>query len=208
MSGQNTKQIKAEIESIALNKHLKASKYSPTLLHIRRLVYISIMVTLLGILSHTQIPLPGGVPMTLQTLGIALVGYLLGSVWGGITVILYVILGGMGVPVFASRTGIAAIAGPTGGFIIGFIPMVIIIGLTKNAKSNIIQVLVGILSILLLYAIGAYWLVQVTGNKKPFKPVFISMILKFGLKGTVSMIIASFASTRIKKQLGEKLELG
>ena len=196
MSGQNTKQIKAEIERIALNKHLKASKYSPTLLHIRRLVYISIMVTLLGILSHTQIPLPGGVPMTLQTLGIALVGYLLGSVWGGITVILYVILGGMGVPVFASRAGIAAIAGPTGGFIIGFIPMVIIIGL------------VGILSILLLYAIGAYWLVQVTGNKNPFKPVFISMILKFGLKGTVSMIIASFASTRIKKQLGEKLELG
>ena len=201
MSGQNTKQIKAEIERIALNKHLKASKYSPTLLHIRRLVYISIMVTLLGILSHTQIPLPGGVPMTLQTLGIALVGYLLGSVWGGITVILYVILGGMGVPVFASRAG-------TGGFIIGFIPMVIIIGLTKNAKSNVIQVIVGILSILLLYAIGAYWLVQVTGNKKPFKPVFISMILKFGLKGTVSMIIASFASTRIKKQLGEKLELG
>ena len=86
--------------------------------------------------------------------------------------------------------------------------MVIIIGLTKNTKSNIIQILVGILSILLLYAIGAYWLVQVTGNKKPFKPVFISMILKFGFKGTISMIIASFAATRIKKQLGEKLELG
>ena len=73
--------------------------------------------------------IPATVPFTLQTLAIFLSAGLLGTRKSVAVVIVYLLLGAAGVPVFSGfRGGIGAILGPTGGYMIGFIPAVIIVG--------------------------------------------------------------------------------
>lgn len=99
------------------------------------IVYISMFVSLLIILSQIQVPLIGGIPITLQTLGVLLIGNILGSKSSAVAILIYLLLGIVGVPVFSSfRSGIQELLSPTGGFLIGFIPLVIISGLASNKK--------------------------------------------------------------------------
>ena len=74
--------------------------------------------------SWISVPLPfTPVPINLATLAVFLAGGLLGAKYGSISIITYVLLGAIGVPVFNSFTGgIGIITGPTGGYIIGYIP--------------------------------------------------------------------------------------
>ena len=79
------------------------------------------------------IPLPGGVPMTLQTLVIALAGLVLGPKHGAMATVTYVLLGAVGLPVFAGfRGGIGIILGYTGGFILSFPLLALLAGLGER----------------------------------------------------------------------------
>ena len=66
---------------------------------IRRVVMTGMMAALLAVMSQMQIPLPTGVPVTLQTFAVALCGYLLGPAMGTLAVGVYLALGAVGVPV-------------------------------------------------------------------------------------------------------------
>ena len=82
---------------------------------------IAIFVALVAAAAQISIPLPHGVPMTMQTMAIAFGGVILGPKRGFIVALIYVLLGAVGVPVFAGfRGGVSVIAGPTGGFILSF----------------------------------------------------------------------------------------
>ncbi|MDX1415870.1 MAG: biotin transporter BioY [Candidatus Promineifilaceae bacterium] len=71
----------------------------------------------------------GPVPITGQTMGVLLVGMLYGSKRGAATLLLYVIEGAAGLPVFAGGTsGLTVLAGPTGGYLVGFIPAAFVVG--------------------------------------------------------------------------------
>ena len=85
------------------------------------MVLISISAALIAVCSWISIPL-GPVPFTLQTLGILAVMLTAGGRRGTIAVLVYLALGAVGVPVFAGfKGGIASFAGPTGGFLVGFL---------------------------------------------------------------------------------------
>ena len=85
------------------------------------IVYCGIFATITAILAQISIPLPGGVPLTLQTFAVSLAGILLGSKKGFISILVYVLMGAIGLPVFSGfSAGIGAIVGPTGGFILSF----------------------------------------------------------------------------------------
>jgi biotin transport system substrate-specific component len=79
------------------------------------------------------------VPLTLQTLAVLVIGGLLGPVWGASTVASYLALGMLGAPVFHSGMGGLAVAlGPTGGYLIGFLPAVFLMGLfTRRADATL-----------------------------------------------------------------------
>jgi biotin transport system substrate-specific component len=83
-----------------------------------------------GLMAQVRIPLPWTpVPITGQTFAVVLAGVLLGQWWGGISMALYAGLGVLGVPWFTGWAGgLGHLAGPTGGYIIGFILAAMLMG--------------------------------------------------------------------------------
>ena len=84
------------------------------------LVYVSIFVVLIAVCSWISIPLT--VPVTLQTFGVFIAVGLLGGKRGTLAVLVYILMGAIGIPVFSGFTGgIGILAGTTGGYIVGFL---------------------------------------------------------------------------------------
>ena len=84
----------------------------------RDLVICALFAAMTAILAQISIPFPGGVPLTLQLLSISLCGVLLGSKRGFMSILVYIILGAIGLPVFAGFSGgFQYIVGYSGGFI-------------------------------------------------------------------------------------------
>ena len=89
---------------------------------------ILLSVAMMGLLSNLQIPL-WPVPITMQTFGVFLIAFFFGSNKGTISILLYLIVGLLGLGVFAGySSGYAPFIGPTGGYLIGFVAMVFIVG--------------------------------------------------------------------------------
>lgn len=97
---------------------------SKRVLSVRDMCYVAVFTAVIVVLSQIRIPMPFGVPMTLQTFVIPLAGVVLGSKLGSLSVLSYVLLGVVGLPVFSGSFGafggFGALLGPTGGFILGF----------------------------------------------------------------------------------------
>ena len=107
------------------------------------------MACLIGLLAQARIPLPWTpVPITGQTFAVLLAAVLLGRRWGGVSTAIYVGLGIAGVPWFNGLTGgIARIAGPTGGYLIGFILAALFLGyfVDKYVKVKSFRSLLGLM---------------------------------------------------------------
>ncbi|MGI6071133.1 MAG: biotin transporter BioY, partial [Blautia sp.] len=98
--------------------------------HTRQLAFAGLFAAILAVLSVIQIPMPSGVPVTLQTFAVALCGCVLGRKWGFTATLLYVLIGTVGLPVFSGmKGGIGVLAGPTGGFLFGFLALAPLCGL-------------------------------------------------------------------------------
>lgn len=101
----------------------------------RNMILVGLFAALLAISSQVFIPI-GPVPHTLQIFFVLLAGVILGSKLGVISVAVWILLGTFGLPVFAQgKAGIAVLAGPTGGFLVGFMAAAFIVGwLTERSK--------------------------------------------------------------------------
>lgn len=100
-----------------------------------QLCLLALSTALIIVGSQLAIPLPGGVPFTLQTLVIPLIAAAFGWQLGTGAVALYLLLGATGLPVFSGASGgIAVLFGPNGGFLWGFLPLALITGLAKGKR--------------------------------------------------------------------------
>ena len=96
---------------------------------LRNVVLVLSSTTLIALCARISFPVPwSSVPITGQTFAVLLTGALLGSRLGALSVVAYLAQGAMGLPVFAYGGGAAYFAGPTAGFLIGFVPMAFIVG--------------------------------------------------------------------------------
>ena len=126
------------------------------------LVYIAIGAALIAICSWISIPT--AVPFTLQTFAVFFVLLALGGERGTLATLVYVLLGAVGVPVFAGFSGgIGVLLGNTGGYIIGFLfTGLIYILFTKFFKKNIVMKVVAlVLGRAVCYAFGTAWFMHV-----------------------------------------------
>ncbi len=158
---------------------------------------------LTGLLAQARIPLPWTpVPITGQTFAVLLAGVALGQWWGGISIVLYALLGIAGVPWFnGGAYGIAQLAGPTGGYIVGFILAAFFVGhfTDKYIKARKFSSLVGLLLVanfVLVYVPGLVqlhaWLNVVQGKSVTFVQVLGMGLLPF-IAGDVIKAVAAAA---------------
>lgn len=163
---------------------------------IRDMVFIALFSALIVIFTFISVPMPSGVPLTLQTFIIALTGYSLGSRKGAAAVGVYIAVGTVGVPVFSGmRGGLAVIFGVTGGFIAGFIPLVILCG---AADGRVKKTICGFTGVLICHIIGTIRCGAVTGN---FMAAFISSSLPYLPKDFICIIAAVAVSDVIRKAM-------
>jgi biotin transport system substrate-specific component len=129
------------------------------------MVYASLFAALSAVGAWLFVPI-GPVPIVLQNMFVFLAGLLLGSRWGLASVGVYLLAGACGLPVFAGGTGgIGRFVGPTGGFLLGYLPVVWVIGWIADRGRGRMpwDVAAMILGAAVLYACGVPWLKALTG---------------------------------------------
>lgn len=103
----------------------------------RELVLSGMFAAVLAVISQISIPLPTGVPVTIQVFGIALVGTILGWRLGLMATLVYIFLGAVGLPVFANfRGGLNCLVGVTGGYIWSWPVMAVLSGIRPRVKDK------------------------------------------------------------------------
>ncbi len=126
------------------------------------LIYIAIGAALISICSWISIPT--AVPFTLQTFAVFFVLLLLGGERGTIATLIYILLGAVGVPVFAGFSGgIGILFGSTGGYILGFlfIGLIYILFTKFFKKSAAVKVVSLFIGLIICYAFGTAWFMHV-----------------------------------------------
>lgn len=143
----------------------------------------------LAIAAQISIPLPGGVPMTLQTFSVAFLGYYLPKKYRIKSIFTYLFLGLIGIPVFASGNfGISTILGLTGGFLFGFIFLVYFCGKATSTEKFINKLALSITGLLLCHFFGILQYSILTGLN--LWQSFLLVSLPFLLKDFLSVIFA------------------
>jgi biotin transport system substrate-specific component len=128
----------------------------------RTIAYSAAFVSLIALGSWVSVPF-FPVPLTLQTLFVLLAGAVMHR-YAVIPVTLYILLGALGLPVFHNGiAGMGIMLGPTGGYLIGFIPAALIVGLAYETKNTRVCVMGMALATLIIYAFGISWLLYSTG---------------------------------------------
>ena len=161
----------------------------------------ALMTALLCILGPFSIPI-GPVPISLTNFAIYIIMYVVGTKRGTVAYLLYLALGFAGLPVFSGfQGGPAKVVGPTGGYLIGFIPMAIVCGLVfKNHYKNIVLCVVTMeAATWIAYIMGSLWLSFQTHMTIP--AAFVAGVFPFALEDFAKMVIAGIVGPVLVKAL-------
>ena len=161
---------------------------------IKPMVYSALFVALIACGAFMAIPI-GPVPIVLQNMFVLLAALVLGPVWGLAAVGIYLLMGLAGFPVFAGGTaGIGKLFGPTGGYLLGYLPAVYITGLVsqkchQTVKGDLAALVLGSL---MVYAAGVPWLKLAFSMSwsKALAAGMLPFLLGDGLKIAMAVIIA------------------
>lgn len=166
----------------------------------RTLVYVGMFAAVLAVLSQIAIPMPTGVPVTLQTFAVALTGAVLGWRLAFMSTAVYILLGAAGVPVFSGFSGgLGRLTGLTGGFIWGFLFMALLCGAGSQIKKKVPGFLIGLAGLLLCHLAGAgqYALIARVG----FRKAFLLVSAPYLIKDIISVALAFLVGTVVRGRL-------
>lgn len=152
------------------------------------IILLVIFTVLLCVAGSVTLPI-GKVPITPSTFILVLIGVILGPIWGLIPVAAYFLLGAAGVPVFSGGVGnVSILFGPTGGYIFGWLFLVLLTGLfVKRFHNPFLQFAGVLLGELAFYITGVIWYMAVS------KALLIIAILFGVLSFTVSNLLQGIA---------------
>ena len=162
------------------------------------IVFAGMFSAVISVLSVIAFPTPFGIPITLQTFAIALCGYVLGWKLGLLSTAVYILVGTIGLPVFAGfSAGIGVLFGMTGGFIWGFLFLAALCGLQADSANRFIKIALGLLGLIICHILGIiqFSLIASTSIIKSFFIVSSSFLIK----DIISIFGAYFVSIAIKR---------
>ncbi len=148
-----------------MNPKTSSSKtISNSKVSIYQMAAAALMTALMCALGPLSIPI-GPVPISLTNFVIYIAIYLLGTKSGTISYCLYLLIGMVGLPVFSAYSGaLSKLAGPTGGYLIGFIPMAVICGIfiRNNRRKTLLPILGMVIGTITAYFFGTVWFIYQT----------------------------------------------
>ena len=157
----------------------------------------------LAVISQISLPMPTGVPITIQVFGVALVGAVLGSRLGTTATLVYVLLGAIGLPIFANFSGgISSIVGVTGGYIWAWPIMTWLCGIrpkTENKTKNLaISIGFALIGLLIVETIGGLqW--HFVGGSMSIPAIAVYSLTAFIPKDIVITVLAVLIAIPIRK---------
>ncbi len=177
------------------------------------LTQIAVFAAIIAVLSQLSIPMPAGVPMTLQTLIIPFSGIILGRKKGTCATLLYLLIGAVGIPVFSGFSGgLGILLGMTGGFLVSFPVLSYTAGLAdkiglsspafKNGKKGfyyVILVLGLLIGAVINYLFGTVWFMIATGSD--FAYSFAACVLPFIPTALIKIAVIAIIGPELKKRL-------
>jgi biotin transport system substrate-specific component len=162
---------------------------------------VALMAAVTAVAAQIAIPLPfSPVPFTLQVPAVVLSGLLLGSRHGALAMAVYLLVGAIGVPVFAQFSGgLGRIVGPTGGYLLSYPLAAAVAGLAAYAAANsprsralMLSFLWGVAALAVIYAIGAGWL-SIVANL-PIAVAVAQGVLPFVVFDLVKIVLAALVA--------------
>ena len=167
------------------------------------MVYIAMFTVLIAICSWISIPTT--VPFTLQTFGVFVTVGVLGGKRGSLSVLIYLLLGAIGIPVFAGFTGgMGIVLGSTGGYIIGFLLSALLMwGMEKLlGKKTWVLALSMVLGLLICYIFGTIWFMLVYTRETGAIGLWTALgwcVFPFVIPDLVKIVLALLICTRLAK---------
>lgn len=169
---------------------------------VRSMVFIALFSAIICIAAPFSLPMPGLVPISLATFAVYLAGALLGAKRGTAAVIIYILIGAVGLPVFSGFSGgFAKLLGVTGGYIIGYVPCALITGIFSDmqGKKGITLPLGMILGTLSCYVFGTAWYVFMTGCNVAV--AIMGCVVPFLIGDAIKITAATVISIPLKSRL-------
>ena len=170
-------------------------------LTIKTIALIAVMIAVTCVLAPLSLPI-GPVPISLTNLAIYFGLYILGVKKESLSYIVYMLIGLAGLPVFSNFTGgVGKLFGPTGGYIIGFLPMAVIAGIfIDRSKGKLLPSLLGmVLGTVICYALGTAWLAYQANMD--FKAALFAGVIPFIPGDLIKMALAAVLGPKISGQL-------
>lgn len=173
---------------------------------LRKMVYASLFAALIIVGGYLSLPVPmSPVPLVLSDLFIILAGLALGSSWGAVSIGMFLLLGLAGLPVFAGgKAGLAVLAGPTGGYLIGYLTGGALAGwVSGQGKPSVARDSVGIvLGYLMIFSCGVAWLVL--GQNLDLKKALVGGLVPFLPGSGIKAVVAAFLIAPVRKIMAEQ----
>ncbi len=169
------------------------------------LAYIALCAVLIAVCSWVSIP--SAIPFTMQTFAIFCILGLLGGRRGTISIVVYLLLGAIGLPVFASFTGgVGILLGVTGGYMMGFIFMGLIYWLFESlfGRRLLTRVISSVLGLAVCYAFGTGWFMQVYARQTGAIGLSTALawcVLPFIIPDLIKMVLALMLSGKLNRVL-------
>lgn len=170
----------------------------------RDIVYMSVFTAMISICSWISIP--ASIPFTLQTMGVFTTVGLLGGKRGTLTILTYILLGAIGVPVFAGFTGgVSVLLGTTGGYIMGFLLSALLMwGIeTIMGRNQIVLAFSMIAGLIVCYVFGTAWFMLIYTQHSGvigLSTVLGLCVIPFIIPDLIKIGVALFLINRLKKR--------
>ncbi len=169
----------------------------------KNITLVAMSVALLTISSYLSIPIPFlEVPLSLQTLSVFMIGFLLTPIMSFSSVIIWIVLGAIGLPVFAGgEAGLGVLLGFKGGYIISFAVAAIFISAFKGAGNNVIRYIVIMLiaNLAIVYPIGVFVLSK--SLNLDFNSALKAGMYPFLIGDFIKIVVAAYASKKVKQSI-------
>ncbi len=165
------------------------------------MVFVAFVTAVTCVVAPFSIQI-GPVPISFTNFIIYLSLYLLGWKKGVISYLLYLVIGMIGIPVFSGfGAGLGKVAGPTGGYLIGFIFMAVISGICieKFSKSTVLQIIGMIVGTVVCYLFGTIWLAYQAGMS--FYAALAAGVLPFIIGDFIKIIVSAMLGPILRKSV-------